>query len=320
MDGALALTPPRGVAAVTGRKWLPRAVLAIGVLVVASASILIRYAMQDGAGPLAIAALRLAIASVVLAPFAWGRVRNDLPRLSGIDRTLLIACGVVLALHFATWISSLAYTSVASSAVLVTTNPVWVGLLSWLVLRERPGNVMIGGIALAMAGSVLVFGAQGPASGAAPSPLLGNALALAGALAASIYLLLGRRLRDRLSLLAYVWTVYAVAAVALLAMALAAGENLALPMAAVGFVTALALGPQLIGHTAFNYAVRHLPAPVVAVAILGEPLGSALLAWLLFDEKVGTGQLVGFGVLLAGILLSVLADARPAVPSTAADK
>lgn len=320
MDGALALTPPRSLAAVTGRPWLPHAVLAIGVLVVASASILIRYAMQDGAGPLAIAALRLAIASVVLAPFAWGRVRNDLPRLSGVDRTLIIVCGVVLALHFATWISSLAYTSVASSAVLVTTNPVWVGLLSWLVLRERPGNLMMVGIALAMAGSALVFSAQGPASDAAPSPLLGNALALAGALAASIYLLLGRRLRDRLSLLAYVWTVYAVAAVALLAMALAAGENLALPLAALGFVTALALGPQLVGHTAFNYAVRHLPAPVVAVAILGEPLGSAVLAWLLFDEQVGTGQLVGFGVLLAGILLSVLADARPAVPATAADK
>jgi drug/metabolite transporter (DMT)-like permease len=305
---------------VTGRAWLPHAVLALGVLVVASASILIRYAMQDGAGPLAIAALRLAIASVVLAPFAWGRVRNDLPGLSGVDRTLIIACGVVLALHFATWISSLAYTSVASSAVLVTTNPVWVGLLSWLVLRERPGNVMIGGIALAMAGSALVFGAQGAASGAAPSPLLGNALALAGAVAASIYLLLGRRLRDRLSLLAYVWTVYAVAAVTLLAMAIAAGENLALPLTALGFVTALALGPQLVGHTAFNYAVRHLPAPVVAVAILGEPLGSALLAWMLFDETVGTGQLAGFGVLLAGILLSVLADQRPAVPATAADK
>jgi drug/metabolite transporter (DMT)-like permease len=114
--------------------------------------------------------------------------------------------------------------------------------------------------------------------------------------------------------------VYAVAAVALLAMAVAAGENLALPLAALGFVTALALGPQLVGHTAFNYAVRHLPAPVVAVAILGEPLGSALLAWLLFDETVGAGQLAGFGVLLAGILLSVLADARPTVPATSADK
>jgi len=302
------------------RPWLPHAVLAIGVLVVASASILIRYAMQDGAGPLAIAALRLAIAAAVLAPFAWKRVRVDVPRLSPNDRTLLFACGVVLALHFATWISSLAYTSVASSAVLVTTNPVWVGILSWLVLRERPGRVMFGGIALAMAGSALVFGAQGSASGAAPSPLLGNGLALAGALAASVYLLLGRRLRDRISLLAYVWTVYAVAALTLLAMAILAGESLVLPMTALGFVTALALGPQLVGHTAFNYAVRHLPAPVVAVAILGEPLGSAVLAWLLFDETVGPGQLAGFGVLLAGILLSVLAGARLAVPATAPEK
>jgi drug/metabolite transporter (DMT)-like permease len=276
--------------------------------------------MQDGAGPLAIAALRLAIAAAVLAPFAWKRVRVDVPRLSPNDRTLLFACGVVLALHFATWISSLAYTSVASSAVLVTTNPVWVGILSWLVLRERPGRVMFGGIALAMAGSALVFGAQGSASGAAPSPLLGNGLALAGALAASVYLLLGRRLRDRISLLAYVWTVYAVAALTLLAMAILAGESLVLPMTALGFVTALALGPQLVGHTAFNYAVRHLPAPVVAVAILGEPLGSAVLAWLLFDETVGPGQLAGFGVLLAGILLSVLAGARLAVPATAPEK
>ncbi len=296
---------------------MPFAVLALGVCVVAWASILIRYALDAGASPLAIAALRMTIAAAVLAPFAWPRLRVEGPRLTRADRRTMIVCGVVLAAHFATWISSLAYTSVASSAVLVTTNPVWVGVLSWLVLRERPRASMIAGIALAMAGSAAVFLADDPAAGQASDPLPGNVLALVGALAASIYLLLGRRLRDRVSLLLYVWIVYAVAAATLLVIAIVAGETLWLSLPALACIAGLALGPQLLGHTAFNYALRHLAAPVVAVAILGEPVGSAILAWLLFGEAVGPGQLAGFGLLLAGIALAALGESRAGAPAAA---
>ena len=301
---------PAAASSPAGR--MPFVALAVGVAIVAWASILIRYALDAGASPLAIAALRMTIAAAALAPFAWPRLRVEGPRLTRSDRRTMLVCGIVLAAHFATWISSLAYTSVASSAVLVTTNPVWVGVLSWLVLRERPRASMIAGIALAMAGSAAVFLADDPAAGQASDPVLGNSLALVGALAASIYLLLGRRLRDRVSLLLYVWIVYAVAAAALLVIAIAAGETLWLSLPALACIAGLALGPQLLGHTAFNYALRHLAAPVVAVAILGEPVGSAILAWLLFGEAVGPGQLAGFGLLLAGIALAALGESRAA--------
>lgn len=301
--------------------WRPFAVLAGGVLVVASASILIRYAMQGGASALAIAALRLTIAALVLAPFALRGLARELPGLPARERVVVAICGVVLGIHFATWISSLAYTSVASSAVLVTTNPVWVGLLSWMVLRERPRGAMLAGIGLALAGSALVFLADGGATASAgPAPMLGNGLALAGALAASIYLLVGRGLRDRLSLLTYVWCVYAVAAVTLLLLAAGAGATLWLSPVAMAYVAALALGPQLLGHTAFNYALRHLAAPVVAVAILGEPIGSALLALALFGEVIAPLQLAGFGVLLAGIFLAMLGEARRGAPEPGTGK
>jgi drug/metabolite transporter (DMT)-like permease len=291
--------PPRG---------LVYAVLAAAVAVVSTASILIRFAQAQGVPSLAIAALRLGIAVALLTPLALPSLRRELPRLSHRDLALAAASGAVLALHFAAWITSLEHTSVASSAALVTTNPVWVGIVSWLVLRERIRPVVAAGIVLGLAGSGLIL-ASAPAEGAAaPRPLLGNALALCGALAASAYLLIGRGLRARLSLLSYVWIAYGMAALVLLCAATVSGA-LAAPLspAALALLVALAAGPQLLGHTGVNWAVRHVPATVVALAILGEPVGAAALAWLLFDEGFAALQLAGFGVLLCGIFLAARA-------------
>jgi drug/metabolite transporter (DMT)-like permease len=292
-------TPPRG---------LVYAVLAAAVVVVSTASILIRYAQAQGVPSLAIAALRLAIAVALLTPLALPGLRRELPGLSRRDLALAAASGAVLALHFAAWITSLEHTSVASSAALVTTNPVWVGIASWLVLRERIRPVVAAGIVLGLAGSGLIL-ASAPAEGAAaPRPLLGNALALCGALAASAYLLIGRGLRARLSLLSYVWIAYGMAALLLLCTAAVSGAFTApLSPIALALLVALAAGPQLLGHTGVNWAVRHVPATVVALAILGEPLGAAALAWLLFGEGFGALQLAGFGVLLCGIFLAARA-------------
>jgi drug/metabolite transporter (DMT)-like permease len=274
------------------------------VAVVSTASILIRYAQAEGVPSLAIAALRLFIAVALLTPFALPALRRELPALGRRDLALAAASGAVLAVHFAAWITSLEFTSVASSAALVTTNPVWVGIASWLVLRERVGPAAVAGIALGLAGSGMIL-ASSPAEGsAAPAPLLGNALALLGALAASAYLLIGRGLRARLSLLSYVWIAYGIAAVLLLCAATFSGAFAVPPSPpALLLLLALAVGPQLLGHTGVNWAVRHAPATEVALAILGEPLGAALLAWLLFGESFDATQLAGFALLLCGIFL-----------------
>ncbi|MBI1394836.1 MAG: EamA family transporter [Betaproteobacteria bacterium] len=292
-------------------RWLPYAVLAAGVCVVSTASILIRYAQHTGTGSLSIAALRLSFATLLLSPYAWPRVRSELPRAKRSTITLAAVSGLVLAIHFATWITSLEYTSVAASAVLVTTNPIWVGIAAWLWLREPPSRTATAGIVLGVGGSVFVFATEGGHVAGAAQASLGNALALVGALMASTYLLIGRRLRGELSLTAYIWIAYGVAAATLVVTAWIAGQPLVgLPALAYVLTLLLAAGPQLIGHTTFNWAVRRLPAPTVAMAILGEPVGAAILAWVLFGERASPLQMAGFGLLLAGVYVTARAEAK----------
>jgi drug/metabolite transporter (DMT)-like permease len=288
---------------------LPYLVLAIGVLVVSTASILIRLAQAEGVPSLAIAAVRLGLAALVLLPLAWSRAGRELAALSRRDLLLAAASGALLAVHFWSWIASLEYTSVASSTILVTTNPLWVGLASLLLLRERLSVAALAGIGLCLAGTVLTFAAETTAATASPDPTLGNGLALLGAVSASGYLLIGRALRSRLGLLAYVALAYGAAALLLWAGVLA----MQTPMQGYsGFawlcLVALALGPQLVGHTSFNWSLRHLSATFVALAILGEPVGSAILAWLLFAERFAPLQLAGFALLLAGIALGARSE------------
>ena len=285
---------------------LPFLVLGFGVAVVSFAAILIRFAHAEGASSLAIAAVRLTVAAIVLAPFAWLRAGGEIIRLPGRELGLCILSGTLLAAHFWAWITSLEHTSVASSTALVTTNPLWVALASAILLRERPGRAAVTGILLTLAGSVFIFSADASrASGLGSAPMFGNVLALVGAISASGYLLVGRALRARVSLTAYIWLAYSTAAVLLLIGAIATGVSfMSLPSPAWLFMVALALGPQLIGHTTFNWALRRLTATFVAVAILGEPVGAANLAWLFFEEGFSPLQLIGFVLLLAGIFVA----------------
>lgn len=285
---------------------LPFLVLGAGVVVVSFAAILIRFAQADGAPSLAIAAVRLAVAAAVLAPLAWLHAGGEMIRLRRREIGLCMLSGALLAVHFWAWITSLEHTTVASSTALVTTNPLWVALASAILLRERPGRAAMAGILLTLTGSMLVFAADAShPSGPDSAPMLGNTLALVGAMAASGYLLVGRALRARVSLTAYIWLAYSSAAVFLVAAALASGISFALlPGTAWTFMIALALGPQLIGHTTFNWALRRLTATFVAVAILGEPVGSALLAYFLFGEQFSALQFSGFVLLLLGIFVA----------------
>jgi drug/metabolite transporter (DMT)-like permease len=286
------------------------AALAAGVLVVSTSSILIRYAHAEGVPSLSIAALRLALAALILLPFTVARAGGEIIAFSARERALALASGAFLALHFAAWIVSLEYTTVASSVALVTTNPIWIALFSVLVLRERMPPVRAVAVALALAGSgVILWSDAGDPSPGAPRPMLGNGLALMGSLAVCGYLLIGRRLRARLSLLAYIGVVYGVAALCLLALALAAGAPLTgFSTLAWLMIAGMALGPQLLGHSAFNYALRHVSATMIALAVLGEPVGSTLFAWLMFGEAVGAVKLGGMALLLAGIFLAAKSE------------
>ncbi len=291
------------------RSWAggPYLVLALGVGVVSTASILIRFAQAEGVPSLAIAAVRMGLAALVLTPIVWMRAARELLALRRRDLVLALLSGVALAIHFWSWIASLAYTSVASSTVLVTTNPLWVGLASMLILGERPARRTIAGIALTLVGSLFIFASDGSPANTAlqPDPVRGNLLALLGALAASVYLLLGRALRGRVGLLVYVWLAYGTAALVLLLTVGVTGHTLTgYSTLAYAVMIALALGPQLLGHTAFNWALRHVSATFVAISILGEPIGSALLALFLFEEGFAALQLAGFVLILGGIFLA----------------
>jgi len=291
---------------------IPYIVLAAGVLIVSSASILIRFAQSMGVPSLSLAAWRLTLAALILTPFVLARSRDELARLAPRDVGLAALSGALLAVHFATWIASLAYTSVAASTVLVTTNPIWIAAVSWLLFRERPGAGLVVGIVLAILGSVAIFAAGG-VHPAGENPALGNTLALIGSVMVSGYLLIGRSLRRRLSLLAYIWLVYGAAAgVLLLAVLVTGGPMLGFAMAAYVVLLALAVGPQLGGHTAFNWALRYLSPAFVAIAILGEPVGAALLAFLILGERVSPLELTGFVLLLVGIYCAARAERRAA--------
>jgi drug/metabolite transporter (DMT)-like permease len=279
--------------------------MAVGVVVVSTAALAIRYAQRE-APSLSIAAWRLTLAALVLAPIVLTRRRDELSRLTRSELARAAVSGFFLALHFAAWISSLEYTSVAASSVLVATNPLFVGLLSPLLLQERIGRLMLGGILIAFAGSaVIALGDVGSGS----DPLLGDTLAMAGAATAAGYMMIGRTLRRQLSLLTYIFIVYGVAALILLVVALGSCQ----PMfdfapSTYGWLFFLGLGPQLIGHSSFNWALRYLSAAFVTVTLLSEPIGASVLAWVQLGEPPTGLEVFGGGLVLIGITVASRAE------------
>jgi drug/metabolite transporter (DMT)-like permease len=260
------------------------------------------------ASPLAISFWRVALASAVLLPLALTRTRREWGTLSRKDGALLVGSATLLALHFVTWIASVDLTSVASSVLLVTSGPVWIALASGL-MGERLGPRAWIGIALAIAGGALVAFAPKAAESVSPNALGGNALALAGAIAVAGYLVIGRVMRPRVSLLLYIGSVYAICAAVLLAGALVTRTPL------FGFssgtwlaILGIAAGPQLIAHTIFNFLLRDMEAWKVAAVPLAEPIGSTIIAIFLFSEVPGTLVIPGGILLLIGVWLSLTAS------------
>jgi drug/metabolite transporter (DMT)-like permease len=283
--------------------------LGAGIVAISFASIFIRFAQDEGVPSLSIAAWRLIIASVVLLPYAWATRRDEIRSLTGREWVLLLASGLFLGLHFVTWIASLALTSVASSVVLVSMGPLFVGLGSWLFLRERPSLALGAGIVLAAAGSVVISSGD---LGQGKDQLLGDLLALTGAVMVAGYFMIGRKVRAHRSLTTYVALVYGAAVVVLVAIVLVTGQPMSgFSLEAYAWLMALGLVPQLIGHSTLNWALRHLSATFVSILTLAEPIGSGILAFVILGEAVTVSTVAGGVLVLAGIYIASRAEMTP---------
>lgn len=290
--------------------------LGVATLAVSTASIFIRFAQGDGAPSLVIAALRITIATLLITPVALTRYWDEIKRFSRTEVLLGAASGIFLAVHFATWITSLEYTSVASSVVFVGTGPLWVALLSPMLLKEHITRTTVLGLVLAViGGSIIGLSDACTWNGSLSCPafgellhgrtMWGNFLALMGAWAVTGYLIIGRKLRAGTSLVPYIFLVYGMAAVTLMIMLWASGKSvLGYDVKTYGWIFLLAAIPQLIGHTTYNWTLKYLPATMVAVTVLGEPIGSATLAYFILNEIPSTLTIIGGILILLGIIFA----------------
>jgi drug/metabolite transporter (DMT)-like permease len=256
----------------------------------------------------------LLAAALILTPLTLLRHWEELQRISRRDWLLMTVSGIFLGMHFALWVTSLEYTSVLISVTLVTTTPIWVAFLEWGVLRQPLGRNLLIGLAIALVGGVLI-GLEGGSETQPPSGnhlWLGSALAIGGAIAVSVYFAIGRSVRSRLSLLPYIWVVYGIAGLAVTAVLLLQQVPLlGYPPTAYLWLLALTIFPQLIGHSAMNYAVKYVSATYVSIATKIEPIGSAVIAYFAFAELPGVWQVVGSVVLLVAVVVASIDD-KPA--------
>ena len=283
--------------------------LFFGLATFSFSPILVRLA-ADAPG-LAIATWRTLIAAAVLAPFALARSRREIAAFAGKDLLLIGTAGVLLGLHFVMWIESLYHTTVASASVLVTTSPIFLAVLGYIFLKERLSVPVYFAILLAVIGAAMLGLGDAGGSASADAPLLGNALALTASLVFSIYLLVGRVVRRETSWLAYVFPLYGVSAVTVFVTALVMGTPL------LGFgpefyllCAAMALGPQVLGHGSFNYAIRYFPAAVLGLISLIEPVGASIMAYFLFGEMPSALSIVGMLVILVSVSFAIISRNR----------
>ena len=279
--------------------------VSIGIIAISFASIFIKFC--DDVPSIMIATYRLTLSSIILLIIA----KSKGMRLSSFNRKHLLMGmlgGLFLSLHFSFWISSLKFTSVASSVVLVATNPIFVGIFSYLFFKEKQPAELILGIILSFLGSIiLVVGDSGlqDLTVQNPSFLLGDILAFLGAIMASGYLVVGSKLREEMDVLSYTSMVYTFSAFFLLI----ASISLGLPFAGYKqssyfYMVLLAIIPQLIGHTAFNWALKHLKASMVAITILGEPIGASILAYVILGETIRSFQSIGIILIFLAIIIA----------------
>ncbi|WP_435360537.1 DMT family transporter [Haloarchaeobius sp. DFWS5] len=281
----------------------PVVALAVAVVAVSTSAPLIELSEE---APSSVKALyRVLFMTALVTPVALRRNPGDFARITSRDLAVALVTGIALAAHFAFWFLSFEYTTIAASATLVQTQPLFVAFGAWAVLSERVSRRMVAGILVAVAGAAII-GLGAPTSSAAPQPLLGNGLAVLGAAMASIYVLAGRSLRQRVSLFPYVTIVYGACTIGLFALVVYEGHDLTgYPLSEYLLFLGMAVGPGIFGHTVINWLLERVESSVVSVSLLGEPVGSAILALLIFSEVPGVATIVGGAVALVGIAVVV---------------
>ena len=290
------------------KSWQVGIILGIGVLAASTSAIFVRLAMEAAGKQgldfsLFLAASRLSLASLILLP-TWRKINTT--NVNTKAYYYAIAAGLCLALHFATWISSLAFTSIAASTTLVTTNPIWVALLSWWFLQEKLSRKTMTGIFIALVGGILIALGDSNTSNNYTNPILGDSLALIGSWMVSLYFLLGSQAQKQgLSLGSYSAIVYTTAAILLLPLPLLFGNGYVGYADRVYFyVLLIAIVPQLIGHTSFNWSLRWISPTFVTLSILFEPIGASFLGFILFAEIPSVFVLIGGAIVLSGVAIA----------------
>lgn len=274
-------------------------ILLLGVCASSSAAVLIRLC---NAPSLVIATYRLGISTSLVLPLAFMGYRNQIWSRSSRDRLSLLGSGIFLGLHFALWITSLSHTSIANSVLLVSTSPIFVGLGGWLILKEPVNSRMALGITIALIGTaILAFSTQGEGR----HTLYGDFLALCGALTLSGHLLIGRKQRQNFNLIPYIALTSTVATTVLAFLTSASGYTF------IGYnnltyllFSLLALGPQLLGHTSINYALKRVSPSLISLILLLEPIGSLLLAYLVLEEIPSPFLFLSATIIITGIALA----------------
>jgi len=291
-------------------------IIPVGIIAVSTASLFIRFS-QEYVPSITIAAFRLGLAALVLLPFTLLKHSREIRNLGKDDLKFILLAGFFLAVHFASWITSLEYTSVASSVVLVTTTPLWVALLAPFFLGEKTPRIAFVGMLIALLGGVVIalgdvcvwlpggFSYRSEFGGLGSKTLLGDFLALFGAIAAASYLMIGKHLRVKISLTPYIFLVFSASAIFLvIAMLILEGIPPVYPGKVYLWLLLLALIPQLLGHSIFNWSLKYLPTGYVAVNLLGEPIGSTILAYFFLNETPPAVKIIGAILILAGIGLA----------------
>jgi drug/metabolite transporter (DMT)-like permease len=278
----------------------PYFILVIGVISVSTSAILVKVSSADAG---VIAFYRLLFTILLMAPVFLIKYRQELTRITIKDWGYAAAAGSFLAFHFILWFESLNYTSVASSTVLVTLQPLFAFLGTYLFFKEKFSKTALLSAGLAISGSIVISWGDFRISGMA---LWGDFLALLACALVTAYLLFGQNVRKRLSLVTYTFIVYLISTIVLLLYVLIKGEKLGpYPKEEWVYFLLLAIIPTLLGHTLFNWSLKWLSTSTISMAILFEPVGASILAYYLLGEAVILSQVIGGGIILLGIFLFV---------------
>lgn len=293
--------------------------IVIAIASASSAAILIRLALQESMPPALIAGARLFIAALVLTPLTLKSYWSHILKLSRNELMLAALSGIFLAIHFIAWVSSLQYATVLVSVVIVSSVPIWVAMLEVIFLSIHLSRPVMIGLLIALTGGISIgLPLGGSEAGASPASAVENAtslgasLAWIGALAISAYMLIGRKLRAKLPLIPYIWLVYGIATLVMTAVILLTATPV-FGFSPEGYWVLLVMGlvPQLLGHSAVNFVLEYLPATLVSLFSQLEPIGSAVLAFILFSELPPAQQIIGSGIIIAGVFLASRGDIRP---------